>query len=384
MLTKMTLTNFLSFKEETVFDFTPTKYTILSETNTTHDIAEGAKLLKGALFIGPNASGKTNALRGITFLLRLIKGGDLKIANYRCLFARKETIKAVYEFSFNMSNVVYSVAYKWRKKELSEQLSVDGQIVLSRKGAQGELHIENTHTVDTQLDGETAFLRTASFNTGRFPQHEILHLLMEYILNSSYIEGDYFNALIGKTINDYAEQNGVEKINEYLKKFNYDFFAEYAAKSSGAGLTADFGDQKHVFFKRKEFPVPLPIELDAQGNLVFADMLPHLIDVIEKPGMLVIDEFGNSLHNYLAEKIVRFFMENAGQSQLFITSHCTNLISHSVFRPDQIVLVTFAAEHGSKIVRISKYKPREAQNLEKMYLGGMFEGLPNYGEEVQD
>lgn len=27
-------------------------------------------------------------------------------------------------------------------------------------------------------------------------------------------------------------------------------------------------------------------------------------------------------------------------------------------------------------------KPREAQNLEKMYLGGMFEGLPMYDEEI--
>ena len=107
-------------------------------------------------------------------------------------------------------------------------------------------------------------------------------------------------------------------------------------------------------------------------------MLPHIIDVIEKPGMIVIDEFGNSLHNELAEKTVHFFMKNADLSQLFITSHCTNLISNSVFRPDQINLVTFDGRNGSKTKRLSDYKPREAQNLEKMYLGGMFEGLPRY------
>jgi hypothetical protein len=33
---------------------------------------------------------------------------------------------------------------------------------------------------------------------------------------------------------------------------------------------------------------------------------------------------------------------------------------------------------GSMAVRLSQFKPREAQNLEKMYLGGMFEGLPIY------
>ena len=49
---------------------------------------------------------------------------------------------------------------------------------------------------------------------------------------------------------------------------------------------------------------------ESQGNQVFADLLPHLIRVIENAGMLIIDEFGNSLHNKLAEKIIEFFMEN--------------------------------------------------------------------------
>ena len=39
------------------------------------------------------------------------------------------------------------------------------------------------------------------------------------------------------------------------------------------------------------------------NHQVFADLLSHLIRVIENAGMLIIDEFGNSLHNKLAEKI---------------------------------------------------------------------------------
>ena len=50
MLTKMYLTNFLSFKERTEFDFTASKYSILEKTNITDN-----ETLKGALFIGPNA-----------------------------------------------------------------------------------------------------------------------------------------------------------------------------------------------------------------------------------------------------------------------------------------------------------------------------------------
>ena len=66
MLSKMYLTNFLSFKQRTEFDFTASKYSILKKTNvSTNDI------LKGALFIGPNASGKTNALKGLSLIVKL-------------------------------------------------------------------------------------------------------------------------------------------------------------------------------------------------------------------------------------------------------------------------------------------------------------------------
>ena len=173
----------------------------------------------------------------------------------------------------------------------------------------------------------------------------------------------------------------LKKINKYLQDFNYDFFLEYGSESTGEGATISVGsNEKIVFFKRKSFPFPSVFYDESQGNQVFADMLPNLISVLENPGMLIFDEFGNSLHNKLAEKIVKFFMKNANKSQLFITSHDTNLISNSVFRPDQINLITFNDAKGSKVTRISKFKPREAQNLEKMYLGGMFEGLPLYEE----
>ena len=95
---------------------------------------------------------------------------------------------------------------------------------------------------------------------------------------------------IGKSITRYAEEFGVDKMNKYL-------------------------DTVH----------------ESQGNQVFADLLPNLISVIENPGMLIIDEFGNSFHNKLSENIIKFFMESAKNSQVFITSHHTYLISNSVF-----------------------------------------------------
>ena len=376
MLLKMYLTNFLSFANRTEFDFTSSKYSILEKTN----VYKG-DILKGALFIGPNASGKSNALKGLAFIIKMIKGEGTSFSEYRCMFSQNPTSVVHYVFQFDDNKVVYEIEYNIQSNSISENLKIDNVTVLTRKGNVGELRIGQNVTTDEQVDGETLFLRTASFNTGRFPKQPTLRKLMDFLQNSYVVDGYNLGAPIGKTINRYAEEFGVTKINQYLESFGYDFNVEYGSESEGAGLRVAIGeDKKTVFVKRKSFPIPILLFRESQGNQVFTDLLPNLIRVIEQSGMLIIDEFGNSLHNKLSEKIIHFFMENSQNSQIFITSHHTNLISNSVFRPDQVDLVTFNNQHGSKIDRISKYKPREAQNLEKMYLGGMFEGLPIYEE----
>lgn len=376
MLAKMYLTNFLSFKERTEFDFTASKYAILQKTNVNNN-----GFLKGALMIGPNASGKSNALEGISFLLIMIKGENADIDKFKCFFSPNRITTIEYMFCFDSKKVAYEIEYDVQTKNISERLEIDEILVLKRYGNVGELRIGQNVTTDDQLDGNTLFLRTASFNTGRFPQVPALRRLMDFLYNSYIIGGYNWGANFGNTITKYAESFGVEKINKYLESFGYDFYAEYGTESHGAGLTVTIGENKKtVFLKRRSFPFPNIIANESQGNQVFADLLPNLIRVIEDPGMLIIDEFGNSLHNKLAETIIRFFMEKASDSQIFITSHHTNLISNSVFRPDQIDLIIFKDSEGSRVKRISEYKPREAQNLEKMYLGGMFEGLPTYEE----
>ena len=65
---------------------------------------------------------------------------------------------------------------------------IDSISVLKRNGNAGELRIGESITIDDKLDANTLFLRTASFNTGRFPQEPTLRALMEYLQNSYVIE----------------------------------------------------------------------------------------------------------------------------------------------------------------------------------------------------
>ena len=113
MLTKMYLTNFLSFFDRTEIDFTASKYNILSETNVYDNT-----ILKGGLFIGPNSAGKSNVLKGIAFLINMIKGDGESFELYRCRFSRLPFVILEYEFNFSNQKVVYKIEYSVKTKIL--------------------------------------------------------------------------------------------------------------------------------------------------------------------------------------------------------------------------------------------------------------------------
>ena len=56
MLTKITMNNFKSFKNQTTVDLTKTNYTVLPK-----NVSENG-VLKGCMFVGANASGKSNII----------------------------------------------------------------------------------------------------------------------------------------------------------------------------------------------------------------------------------------------------------------------------------------------------------------------------------
>lgn len=127
----------------------------------------------------------------------------------------------------------------------------------------------------------------------------------------------------------------------------------------------------------------IPFTEESLGNQNLLRMLPTFLHVINKSGMLLIDEFSSGFHNCLEALLVRYFFEKAKDSQMIFVSHSTNLLSNSLLRPDQEYAVEFNGKEGSSVIRFSKEKPRLAQNIEKMYVSGVFGGLPQF-EENED
>ena len=108
MLKTVKFSNFRMFKNETIIDLVPTKSEILKDSN----IEEC--LLKGGLFYGGNASGKTTALHAISLLLDLLFKEFVFDENNICKFSKDKIAKfGKFVFDENDPSMVYNRLEKY-------------------------------------------------------------------------------------------------------------------------------------------------------------------------------------------------------------------------------------------------------------------------------
>lgn len=378
MLKSFEVCNFKSFKNRTKFDLEKTNYQMLLNTNVKDNV------LKGVMFVGANASGKSNSILAIKFLLDYLFGKlDINIENYICMFSRNPIMSLIYTFEIEGTDIVYEIDYQRVDKRLAEKLTVNGEELLSRDGSVATSRFYEEQSF-TDVPKDMLFLRDIYFNT-KFRGWEKLQKWFAFLSNSVYVDLYTRDAFQYKDIDldlySYIERVGVDEINSFFEEYNFEQTIEYDKKAKGHIVSVE-AVNKIIFFKRKGIDEPIPYALESLGNRTLLQLLPAFFHCIHNGGMLLLDEFSSGFHNDLEELLVRYFMKKAEDTQLIFVSHSTNLLSNSILRPDQLYAVDFTKE-GSVIKRFSSEKPREAQNLEKMYLGGVFNGVPRYEHTIK-
>lgn len=384
MLTKITLDNFKSFKNIETIDLMKTNYTILPQ-----NVADNG-VLKGCIFVGANASGKSTIILGIKLLLDfLFSERNLNSGIFICMFGERPRYSLAYEFLIDKETIHYSFEVDPRKSMISEKLYVGNKLMMERMGLSARSHIAEENGVsydETDVGKDTLFLRTLYFNT-KFASNPVLKNWMEYLKKSIYV--NMFDKKIisyGKaevSVARYLDKSGCRSINDFFNEYNFEQNIEYDHSSEGGHVKFIVGNEdseKDIFFKRKGIEVPIPFSEESLGNQNLLRILPAFLSVIESDGMLLIDEFSSGFHNELENLLVRYFMEKSKYAQMLFVSHSTNLLSNSILRPDQEYAVEFDRENGSSVKRFSSEQPRSAQNIEKMYVSGVFGGLPEYKE----
>jgi len=376
MIKKVEISGFKSFRDKTILDFERTKYTGLEKENVK---ANG--VLKGAVFFGSNASGKSTILHAINFMFQLLASNSfINAEQYFCLFAKDKQIKMKYLFDFSGDEIEYEIeCIRERKNRMcfAENLTINGELFMERFDNTAKRIEGESKTYFNDIDREVLFLRTEYFNKG-FSQKSI-NELFEFASNSIYInmfrtrlESSRSNIVL---LRPYLERYGTKKLNAFLEDNNFVHRIKYLKmKSDDKSVSSLTNIENNVIAIERtdveKFVVDLEMESDGVMNLF--NILPSYLSCMEKGAILLIDEFCSGFHNELEELLIRYFFKKSKKSQMFVVTHSTNVLSNTLYRPDQMYKIDFVKGEGSKVYRVSNNKPRLGQNIEKMYLGNAF------------
>lgn len=387
MLTSIVLKNYTTFINETIFDFKATNYKILDKSNVGEN-----RILKGALFVGENASGKTQVLNSIVLLLDLLLGNtEQNFIIKKSMYTKGTKYSLNYTFNVNGNDIKYFVEFESNAIN-SEKLFVNDVLKLERLQKSGKTYFDGEKD-NNDINLGLSLLKLEYYNT-RFNNNKTLNDWFEFLKNSLYINCLFGNRTLKsynpikmseQFIEKYAENNDATKLNEFINELGYNseivFDDQYSNVDKSIVINSD---KKIIGLKKKgtDFVIPLPLE--SNGNKAFLNFILPIIYATKNNCMIIVDEFSSGLHNELEEALIKYFFNNSQNSQIFFTSHSTNLLDTSILRPDQIYSFKFDSKNGTVIKRFSDENPRESQNIEKMYLSGVFDGMPKYNKTFKD
>ncbi|TYQ24680.1 ATP-binding protein [Pseudanabaena sp. UWO311] len=102
---------------------------------------------------------------------------------------------------------------------------------------------------------------------------------------------------------------------------------------------------------------------------------------------LVIDELGSNLHPNIVHNIVQLFQDkqtNPKRAQLIFTSHDNTLQRNNLLRRDQIWFTQKRPDQSTELYSLSDFKVRNDLAIDKAYLDGRFGAVPFISDEDEE
>ena len=414
VLKSISAENFASFAEKVTFtcvaDGSKKEYAM----NT---FESGDEVINKVSYVyGSNGSGKTffcKILREIQRMIALSPLSMMKSSQIKALFPSEELLKPIPKFAFDIAYqelpttlgidmIIDDVTYHYEFSVLEQKIVHE---LLTKKYRRTEKILERTSpsfqdiTVKSELKGFE--------DTKRVVKEDALCLVMAAMLNNDFAnmlvdaikEINIFNMTSPRLNPGELEAFSEERIEKYVKilkkadptnrgmqvKYEEEEVARQKVDSDDFENREIIQTKTTVGVKTEHALYDHGIEIESGtdqidffrdeslGTVKLFTTLPHLFDVLEKGGILVLDEIENSLHPALVKEMISLFINeesNPYHAQLICTTHQPLLVSENVKR-DQIWILSKDEFGKSSLKRLSdKSFSRTKVNLTNKILEG--------------
>lgn len=416
MLFDFTIGNFRSFADRKTLSMEPASISDFSQNVVKKS---QYKFLSSAVIYGANASGKSNLLRGIGAMRRIVvESFDKRSVSeipYDPFLLNPDNPNepTFYEVVFFTENVKYRYGFEADKHTIKSEWLFETKSKTEKplflrvpEGIEVMSRFIEGKDLEEKTRDNALFLNVVDQFNGK-----IASTIMKWFKNFNIISGlthDNYRPVtfamldspkLNDILTDYFSQIdlGFEKIKVEKKEFNpeelpadlpEDMFKQLITDLEGKTMinlrtVHKVFDKNQVYVKEVEFDTR---RQESSGTNKIIDLSGPIFDTLNNGGLLVIDELDAKLHPLLTLSIVRLFQNqdiNKAGAQLIFATHDTNILSICNLRRDQIYFVEkdkFGASELYSLVEYNKEgKVRKDRSFEKDYINGRYGAIPYFG-----
>ena len=431
MLIDFTIRNFMSYKDEVSFSMVASNTVKECESYEGYSniiVSDDKRYLRTAAIYGANGSGKSTVIAAMEIFKSMV------LRSFVDETIVKQTSALYYHFDTDSMNAPISmqIIFTCKDKRYRYGFEVKGGKVLTewlyvlegettkesycfkRQGQEIKVNskkVKGARGVDTKTRSNALYLSTASqFNVGvamdvkewfrkRFNilsglNDDTLVFTANAFMRNPLIREQILKmiACVDTCIKDVHVKDNIKEIH------TQDAPTEMLSRL-GISLPADIKQR----IERHEIDIQASHEIYANGTVVGNELLNFkyeslgttklfallgpFFDTIQNGGVLVIDEFGASLHTQLSIELLKLFYSsmNTSGAQLIVTTHDTNLLRKDLLRRDQIWFAEKSSEGVSDLYSLVEYKINQANSVRndasfsKDYLLGRYGAIPYFG-----
>lgn len=390
MIQEIKIKNFKSFREEVELSFEA--YTA-DKSNSVVTMPDGVRLLRFAVVLGANASGKSNLLEAIEFLrtfwntlpLKNDEGTDVQPFLMQPDALAQDTemevkvyidgIRYWYQLKVNPEKVVSEI--------LSVYLSNRPTKVFQRSDVNGISKITFNPAVVKLTQAE---IDVMAMNCLR--NMSLLAVLKKVNVEVAYADNmrKWIDTRMMPLQNSSQSSLSVsaksmlledEEFREYLMLFakEADFnISDIKIKKMAAlfshTVETDRGEEHYV----------LPESCQSAGTTRMVELESVIYSLLRCQGLLCIDEIESSMHPNLMEYILTKFINNTNnESQLLVTTHYDPLLKDidDIFGKDSVWFTEKGKDGNSSLYSLIDFKGlNKLSSIHRAYMNGQFGALP--------
>jgi uncharacterized protein len=418
MLLEFTVENYRSIKEPVTLSAVAQKTPKRKSSAKKRGVKSDAEICPGypvegwdmtllpvmALF-GANASGKSNVIKALEYLLSVITSKassnqhSIKYEPFKLdpIYKDKPTIftlqiaasSVIYKYHLAINNrqvIAESLEYsnsstKRPRLIFSRQLKADGYIW--KKGAElpavqfelGRAIRKNEIFIDIldrfEIDSTSAFFK--------WSYRSLISLL--------YLNYKDINKFSAALIDPRSESNSFpglkNQIVDFLKKFDTGLL--------DIELNPDMGDSEIKIYAihqtEKGSSVRWSFEEESLGTQTLFSCIGFILISLKLGGIVLMDELGANLHPKITSYIIQLFQNpktNPKGAQLIFTSHDNTLQRNQLLRRDEIWFTEKKPDQSTDLYSLADFKVRNDLAIDKAYLDGRFGAVPFLPETVEE